>query len=195
MTGKRAKRLALLVLLVGAGLGMLAWSQPWASASLADGGTHEVPGSQASPETLALAMTALAGVVALAIAGRVLRLVVGALMVIVGILMAATVFPYEVAAVSLEPLADAAVTQTFWPILAVVAGVVIALSGMVALATGRTWPSTDRKYSTSRMQDAAAPADDASTRMDQWDALSAGDDPTEEAESESPDEPETPRAH
>jgi len=64
--------------------------------------------------------------------------------------------------------------MTAWPILALVAGALLIATGLLVVATARRWPGATRKYQTVRL----APADGARTSVDDWDALSGGDDPT-----------------
>ena len=85
--GKRGKRGALLTIVVGAGLAMLAWSQVWFSFELTLGAqaySGEARGDVAAPAVMALALAALAVLAALALAGVVFRYVLGALLALVG---------------------------------------------------------------------------------------------------------------
>lgn len=204
MAGRSAKRLAMLLLLAGAGLGMLAWTQPWAQLRLGDGAELVGAGADASPGTMALAAAALAAVAALAIAGPFFRMVMGALMIVVGglstwLALGVDAFRALGAAVRQHTaLADDAAVRavidggegglTAWPIVAAVGGALIAATGLFVLATGRGWPETGRRYSTTRLADAErGGVVDTGDRVDQWDALSAGDDPTTAAGEDVPE--------
>jgi hypothetical protein len=60
-------------------------------------------------------------------------------------------------------------------VVAIVLGVIMTLLGLAIAPTSRSWPDSGRKYTRSRMV-AADP--DASDPVQEWDALSEGDDPT-----------------
>ncbi|NLT25639.1 MAG: Trp biosynthesis-associated membrane protein [Microbacteriaceae bacterium] len=201
MTGRTGKRLALLLLLAGAGLGMLAWTQPWAALRLADGTELAGAGADASPGTMALSAAALAAVAALAIAGPVFRRIMGGLAVAIGALavwVALAVDPFRAlgaevrrhTALADDPAVREAIEAgtgglTAWPVVAAIGGAVVAIAGAVAIATAGRWPASGRRYSSTRL--AADPAEPES-RVDQWDALSAGEDPTgAEPDGDAPD--------
>jgi uncharacterized membrane protein (TIGR02234 family) len=196
---------AILALLVGSGLALLAWSQVWFTVRLVDGqataggaASIEVGGAIASPALAALALAGLALAGALAIAGPVIRVVLGALAIVLGgcIVLAASVsLGGPVAAVSAavadatgvagaEPTAElvAAATPTAWPFAAIAAGVIVAAAGVAVIVTGRAWP-TSRRYGGGAVTavDGARAGVPASDRaVDDWDGLSRGDDPTDE---------------
>ncbi|KAB1638442.1 Trp biosynthesis-associated membrane protein [Pseudoclavibacter terrae] len=211
--GKRNKRTALMTIVVGAGLAILAWSQVWFSFDLALGPesySGEVRGDVAAPAVMALALAALAVLAALALAGVVFRYVLGGLLTLVGAVLvlqsfvavgnpAPAIAPEVTAASGLageQTIADAVaagtVTVTFWPWLAVVAGAILMLAGLFAITTARRWPTGGRRFTTTSLEpvdaaagddepDAAPPAapTDSDRRVEQWDALSHGDDPTD----------------
>ncbi|MGR0219236.1 Trp biosynthesis-associated membrane protein [Agromyces sp. ZXT2-6] len=205
MRRERMKLPAILALLAGSGLSLLAWSQGWFTVRLVDGQATaggatsiEVGGAVASPALAALALAGLALAGALAIAGPVIRLALGVLAIVLGgsvVLAAWLSLADPVAAVS-AAVADAtgvagagptaelvgAVTVTAWPYAAVAGGVLIGTAGVVVLVTGRAWATSRRYGGGARMVadgtiDEAAPADRA---VDDWDGLSRGDDPTDE---------------
>lgn len=188
MTGRRAKLRLLLGSLVASGIVFTAWTQQWFSVELPGTATITADGSVAAPAltTLALAQVALVG--ALAIAGPLFRFVLGAIQ----FLLAATVV-LEAAVALGSPLAasesaiatatgeagarhpDAVVAMTAWPVVALVGGVLLALLAIAVLVTARTWPGSSRKYSAVRVE----PVDGPRSSIDDWDALSRGDDPTD----------------
>lgn len=195
---------AILGLLAGSGLALLAWSQAWFTVRLVDGQATaggataiEVGGAVASPALAALALAGLALAGALAIAGPVIRLVLGLLAVILGgsvVLASWMPLGTPVAAVSAavadatgvagaEPTAElvAAATASAWPYAAIAGGLLIAAAGVVVLVTGRAW-ATSRRYGGARLESDGARAEiPASDRaVDDWDGLSRGDDPTDE---------------
>lgn len=204
MGAERMKLPAILGLVIGSGLALLSWSQGWFTVRLVDGQATaggatalEVGGAIASPALAALSLAGLALAGALAIAGPVIRLVLGVLAVVLGgcIVLAASVsLGGPVAAVSpavadatgvagADPTAElvASTTATPWPFAAIAGGVLIALAGVVVLVTGRAW-ATSRRYGGVRLaSEEAQPEIPASDRaVDDWDGLSRGDDPTDE---------------
>jgi hypothetical protein len=66
------------------------------------------------------------------------------------------------------------VGTTAWPTVAIVAGALMVALGVAIAVTGHRWPKSGRKYSRSRLEPAAG-----ATPVDEWDALSGGDDPTQ----------------
>jgi hypothetical protein len=106
----------------------------------------------------ALALAAAAAGLAMLLAGPVFRLVLAALIALLGACV--------VLVAVLDPALEAPV------VVAIVAGALqVLVAGWVA-TTVRHWPSPGSRYSRSRLE--GDPASD-------WDALSAGDDPTDSA--------------
>jgi hypothetical protein len=184
-----ARRLKLAAILAGGLLGaltLIAWTQQWFGLTLATGQQLAVAGQVAAPALSALGLASLALVAALAIAGRVFRIVLAALEVVIGVLVvvsavAALAAPIaassatitnavgESGAAALAALV-ASVSVTPWPYFAFAFGALSALVGVAVLATTRRWPGPTRRY------EATAVADDSAAGN--WDALSAGKDPT-----------------
>lgn len=214
----RMKLPAILASAVGAGLALLSWSQTWFDVQLADatasgsGEVIAVPGSIASPALAALGLAGLALVAALAIAGPVIRIVLGILEVVLGgaVLLAAglsigdpigAVSPAVTEATGVSgagPTAElvAASVPTAWPVAAVVGGILLVAAGILVLATGTRWPSSSRRYRSARLVEAEGTASTARRRgaasdraIDDWDELSRGDDPTAAAADSADDEP------
>lgn len=201
MSAKRVKLYSVVGLLVGAGIAMLTLTQPWAMLGLH---TSEFErdfshsGGDTGTAIMGLAIATLAAAGALTIAGRLFRYVIGILTVGlgVGIAVAAGVgaadpaagFGPEIRQFSgitddagvREIISQGTIATTSWSFIALAAGVVIAIVGIVALVTAHRWPGSARKYSRTRVE-----AVDESTevidddRISQWDALSMGDDPTD----------------
>lgn len=216
MRPERMKLPAIVGILAGSGLALLAWSQTWFAVHLVDGAaaggatTLEVGGAVASPAVAALALAGLALAGALAIAGPLIRIVLGLLAALLGgclVLAASLSLADPVAAVSgaiaeatgvagARPTAElvASVERTAWPVAAIAAGVLVAIAGLLVVVTGRAWPTSRRYGGGVRLaadgSRTAAPSDRA---VDDWDGLSRGDDPThdpaDEATGESPTEP------
>jgi hypothetical protein len=184
-----ARRVRLFAILAGGLLGaltLIAWTQQWFGLTLAGGQSLAVAGQGAAPALSALGLASLALVAALAIAGRVFRVVLATLEVVIGVLVvvsAAAALSAPVAA-SAATITDAvgesgagalaalvaSVSVTAWPYLAVAFGALSALVGVAVLATSRRWPGPTRRY------EATGVADDSAAGN--WDALSAGKDPT-----------------
>lgn len=183
------RRLKLLVIVAAAlfgGLILIAWTQQWFVLTLTSGQSLPVAGQVAAPALSALGLASLALAAALSIAGRVFRVVLGVVEVLIGALVAAS----AIAALS-DPVTASVATVTAavgesgvdavaalvasvsvgaWACLAVAFGALSALVGIAVLATTTRWPGQTRKYET-------GPAD-AATPAGTWDALSEGRDPT-----------------
>ncbi|MFJ5698771.1 Trp biosynthesis-associated membrane protein [Arthrobacter sp. NPDC093139] len=146
----------------------------------------EVQGSKAATTVTALALVALAGGLAASIAGRIARWVITAIIVLaaVGIVAAAATVLADPLAAAQGSIAAATgvsgstadVSVTAFPVLAVVAGSLLALGGLLVIPAGRHW-KIRTKYDTAAPGTPAAkvgPVDE----IDSWDRLSRGDDPT-----------------
>lgn len=146
----------------------------------------QVQGSKAATTVTALALVALAGGLAAAIAGRIARWIITAIIVLAsaGIVgAAATVLADPLAAAQGSIAAatgvtgsSAEVSVTAFPAIAVVVGIVLALGALLIIPAGRYW-KVRTKYdarATGSGAAAAGPVDE----IDSWDRLSRGDDPT-----------------
>jgi hypothetical protein len=176
------KRLWLVLLLLAAGLLILAWSQPWFVFVTVDGQRITIPGSAAVAGLLATGLASLALGLALTIAPKVLRFVLGGL----GVVIALVALAVAVLAV-LDPVSASASTVTeqtgvsghdsivalldvteigVWPIVGIAGGVLALVAGVGVLATASRWPTAGGRY------------DRTPAEPDAWSALSEGDDPT-----------------
>lgn len=212
MRPERMKLPAILGILAGSGLGLLAWSQTWFAVTLVEGAAAggaemlEVGGATASPAIAALALAGLALAGALAIAGPLIRIVLGLLAAVLGgclVLAASLSLGNPVAAVSgaiaeatgvagADPTADlvASIATSAWPWVAIVGGVLVVLAGLLVVATGRAWPTSRRYGGGVRMAaEGARPGATSDRAVDDWDGLSRGDDPTEEPAHDTTHEP------
>jgi hypothetical protein len=149
----------------------------------------QVQGSKAATAVSALALVALAGGLAAAIAGRVARWVITAIILLAaaGIVTAAAIVLADPLAAAQGSIAAATgisgssvqVDVTVFPVLAVVAGSLLGICALAVVPAGRYWKSRT-KYdaaaagSTGAAAAQAGPADE----IDSWDRLSRGDDPT-----------------
>lgn len=187
MTPARERSLVVLgVLLAGAGA-VLASTQPFASAVIT--GTRApvvVTGSAAAPSLAPLGIVALALGIALTIAGRIARVVLGVVLVLLGAGTVAAAFPNVVddsvgtrgaitAVTGVTDVAGLVVSRsgTAWPVVAVAAGVLAVLLGLVVLLRSRRWTTGGRRFR------AEAPAVQRTDPISEWDALSRGSDPTD----------------
>ena len=187
MTPARERSLVVLgVLLAGAGA-VLASTQPFASAVVT--GTRApvvVAGSAAAPSLAPLGIVALALGIALTIAGRVARIVLGVVLVLLGAGVVAAAFPNVLddsvgtrgaitAVTGVTDVAGLVVSRsgTAWPAVAVAAGVLAVLLGLVVLLRTRRWTTGGRRFR------AEAPAVRRTDPISEWDALSRGSDPTD----------------
>jgi Tryptophan-associated transmembrane protein (Trp_oprn_chp) len=185
--------LVLAVLAVSA-LVLLAWSRDWFVFTLAGDSAERVavPGSVAAPALSALALAGIALAAALAIAGPVFRVVLGALQVVLGgcIVLSASLALANPVAAGARAVTDstgvdgedsvaalvAGVSSSIWPATTLGLGVLAALLGVAVLITFRRWPASSRRYSAVRFEDAPAQGRDAG--VSDWDTLSDGRDPT-----------------
>ncbi|WP_068119353.1 Trp biosynthesis-associated membrane protein, partial [Nocardioides massiliensis] len=185
---------ALLAGLGGGTLATLAATRTWVTATGEAGGVDvaaEVSGTSAAPLPWALALVALASWGAiLALRGRA-RVVVAALgaLAAVGGLVAAGLALGETderavdAVIDRGALAETAETSlTAWPWVTIVALVVTAAAGVVAVRRSPQWPAMGARYDAPADAAGAATtaelADDAGAR-ELWDALDRGLDPTD----------------
>lgn len=195
MTGRRLKGILIVVTLAASGIALMTWTQSWFSLTFTQethaGSSVDVPGEAAGPAVAALGLAGLALGGALAIAGRVLRVVFGVLEILIG----ASLITSAIVALSDPPAASAKTITEFtgvagteaahdlvasssataWPIVAVAAGLLLAILGVAVAATSRRWPESGRKFD-SPATEAHGQTQDA---VDSWDELSRGEDPTQ----------------
>lgn len=192
----RAKPFTLGIIALAGAVALGAGSQPWISFSL-DGASDQLPtghdlNAALSPVAIAVVVAALA----LSIAGPIFRRVLGLLVTglgagIVALAVAVAVDPESAMTARVTELTGlsghgglAAVTSatlTPWSWVTVAAGVIAALAGLVVVFTSGRWvTAAGRKYETASTK----PAEQKSDRISDWDALSVGEDPTDEAEPE-----------
>jgi uncharacterized membrane protein (TIGR02234 family) len=196
-----ARLIAVAATVLAGALGIISSTQTWLTVVLVDGAQNalDVPGAAAIPvlAPLSLAVLALGG--ALSIVGLVLRYIFAALTVVIAIVLGALtvqiVVAPPVAAVAAtvttatgltgtDAVSEvvAAVGQTPWPAVTLLAWTVLLAAGLFTLVTGRRWRGSGRKYATDAAPRAAAKTEAPPSRphdaIDSWDDLSRGDDPT-----------------
>ena len=205
-SGGRLKLLTILAVVIGAGLGLAGATQTWYTVTLTKAAGHGTPvivsGSDASPALTALALAGLALALAFAIAGRVARIVVGVLGLVLGVcVIIASVGRPERSAGVRDAISKATgitgnasvhaliggITASAWPTLALIGGILIALGALAALVSGTRWPGGSRRYDAVRFEESegqasatprAAEARPGDQAVDDWDELTRGDDPT-----------------
>jgi uncharacterized membrane protein (TIGR02234 family) len=172
MTGA-GRRVAVLLVLVGAAAVMLAATRSWAWVEVRDlPGVSDltVSGRRAEPAAVPVALAAVAGVFVLAISGLLVRMLVAAGLVLAGAAMTASGirFSRDGSAALSNALQDSlglvvggsgdgrgsgglffaggATDITFWPWVSVVGAALIATAGLLVLIAGRSWAGTGRRF-------------------------------------------------
>ncbi|MFU8872591.1 Trp biosynthesis-associated membrane protein [Micromonospora sp. SL4-19] len=176
--GRRELTYAVLLCLAGAGLAFWAVTRTWSVELTARGSLpavrHARTGADLLPWVSALALVGLAGGGAvLATRGRVRRLL-GGLLTLVGLGVAAG------GGYGLTASFGGGVSRQ-WPALVLAGGLVAAAGGVFTALRGDGWPAMGARYErsdrTAGRADAGRPAVERSTR-DAWEALDRGEDPT-----------------
>ena len=144
----------------------------------------QVQGSKAATAVTALALVALAGGLAAAIAGKVARWVITVIILLaaVGIVTAAGTVLADPLAAAQGSIAAAtgisgsnvSVATTVFPLLAVIAGALLGLSALLVVPASRHWKSRTKYDAAAVKAGTGGPADE----IDSWDRLTRGDDPT-----------------
>lgn len=184
----RGPAVAIVVLL---GLALFATSLPsWATASVptTTGSTGvSVTGADAAPGVSSAGLVVLVAGVVLALAGRLAR-VLAVIGIIAGGGLAAVsaarfladpevALGHAAAAVSGVPVVAGDVSTSVWPVLAIVVASVAVLAGATLPVLASSWQRVGRRYEIggtgSRSRTPRGQA------MDDWDALSRGDDPSQ----------------
>lgn len=194
MSPRKLRLVTILSIPLVAALTMLSVTQPWWTLDVADR-SIEVLGTDASPALSALALSSFALTAALALAGPVFRVVLGALQTLIGftVLFAAITSITDPVRASSALITDATgvagarslaelvdtVNLTAWPTVAVVSGALALLIGVFMLITVRRWPAATQKYQAVRLDNADGSADAPRDPARDWDALSDGSDPTD----------------
>ena len=189
MTPGRLRLISMAAIVAEAALVSLAWSQTWFLLRLS-GVELPVPGAVAGGALLPLALASLALVAALALAGPFFRVVLGVLDALLGVcVLSVSIWALsDPVRAALPILVDstgisgegtllgmvASAPATPWPFIALVLGVIMIMTGLGIAATSRAWPTSGAKYSRTRAETPDG------TAIHDWDALSEGDDPTDD---------------
>jgi uncharacterized membrane protein (TIGR02234 family) len=188
MSAGRRLTVAVLLCASGAGLALYGVTRTWSEIVTERPGLSALravrTGADLAPWVIGLALVALAGAGALFAVRGLARRVLGALLALAGVGIAAG----AVAGRAGLDVGAAGPGATVWPVACVVGGLLVVLGGLSAARHGHEWPGMGARY-----ERRAAPTDagrraDADDRaeVDQrvdtraaWDALDRGDDPTE----------------
>ena len=191
---RRGRSISVSAFLLGGAIGIISSTQTWLTVQRADAGADIlVPGASALPLLAPLSLAVLALGAALAITGRVLRIVFGVLAVAVSLLLGWSTLqllvtdPVDAVASTVTEITGlagdgamdgviAAIVPSAWPAIALAGWAILLLGALTVLVTGGGWKSGGRRYRT----DAAARAASAGPvdAVDSWDDLSRGTDPT-----------------
>lgn len=188
----RTKPLILLGIAASGAVSLLAGSQTWVSFML-EGihSTEVVPGQDINPALTPLALALVAAALALTIAGTVFRRVLGVLVALLGLATAALTWSAlatplgavsgkvtELTGISGNGSESAIVWSQVspWAYATLMLGIVATLLGVAVVVWGGRWVSAGRKYD-AEAQPGTAQSDEPD-RISDWDAMTAGDDPT-----------------
>jgi len=194
---------------IAAGLGLTASTQDWFGftliASTRQSADVMVQGSDAAAGLTALSLAGIALAGALAMAGRIARLLLGILGVVLGVCIL-----WSSAAPLGDPIASGAsaiskqtgiagdtavhhlVASTevmVWPVVGIVSGALFTLAGLVVIITFMAWPATSRRYEAVRFADASGKPTDASASASDPTGASDGA-PVSEAQADEQPDPE-----
>lgn len=177
--------LALLALVAGGGIMLIALSKPWVTGRSGGSGVPtiavSVTGGSAVPLALGAAVLILAGAAGVpATRGRG-RVIVGAVLVVAALAAVVATLRFGLAgSAATEALSGAGVdaagaTVSPWWVLCAAGGVLGLLGGVATIARGRNWPVLAGRY---ERAGAAAEGPKALSAAGIWDALDRGEDPT-----------------
>ena len=192
ITARRLYGPSVLAGLAVGGFAFFAAGRVWGTTQVLASGlpsdTVTVTGTEALPVVSALALVIVAGSIAVLATSARLRRIVGAVLVITGLVGAVLAFRYD------GPVLDALGTavnespaftgnntpdvhgMTSWPIIAAVAFVLAAILGVLVVTYGLRWPTMGRKYDS---PSARTSAESPESESDLWKALDEGRDPTQ----------------
>ncbi len=180
---------------VAGGLALYGATQVWVTLSLAAGaaasGWLEVTGQQVNQSLSPVAIAALAAALALTIAGRVFRRLLGVLVLLLGAGIAAIAVSVvrdpgaavagrlaEATGLEGPSQTDLVTSLMVSPLVAVTvaAGAALVLLGLLILFLGGRWRTGGRRYEADSGR--ARVVADEPDRISDWEALNDGDDPT-----------------
>ncbi|GID93693.1 Trp biosynthesis-associated membrane protein [Amorphoplanes digitatis] len=184
-----ARRLTATVLLCAAGAGLTIYgvTRTWSEIVTERPGLSALravrTGADLEPWVIGLALVALAGAGALPATRGLPRRVLGGLLALAGLGIAAG----AIAGRAGLDTGSAGAGATVWPVACVAGGLLILLGGLAAARYGHEWPGMGARYErgAARPDDDQTMDDDQAVDADQrvdtraaWDALDRGEDPT-----------------
>ncbi|GEM_PF-2048439 len=196
----RSSKLWLLaVIALASALALYGATQVWVTLRLADGAAAvdsiSVTGQQLNQSLSPVAIAALAAALALTIAGRVLRHLLGALVALLGagiVAITATVLSDPLAASSgrvaevtglagssNQALVTGTSIESFVP-MTLAAGAALVLLGLLVTVLSGRWKVAGRKYEAAPKTRATAGSDAEPDRISDWESMNEGEDPSEE---------------
>jgi uncharacterized membrane protein (TIGR02234 family) len=193
--GRRAYARALGLLVAGGVALIVAFGRTWSTTTVSGAGlptlTVTLSGTDLTPAGVAVGVLALAGVAGLAATRRAGRVLIGVLLVLAGLVVSYVAWDFStlwstsfglgdtirnlVAEKVGGDVADPATTITGWWILGLLAGLVVAAGGLLAVVTSGSWPEMGRRY---ERGDAVTAPGTAPRARSAWDQLDEGIDPT-----------------
>jgi uncharacterized membrane protein (TIGR02234 family) len=190
---------ALLMSLALAGMTRATWTTALAAGFTGAKQSVDVTGQDAAPAVLALALVGGAAAVATTLASRWVRFITGPVLILAGIGAIISAISVRADAVSASTSAVAEATgvvggaidaeASIWPLAALAPAVLLVVIGVLVLAVGGHWPRRRSRYQRDASREVAPaqldPSDDPAAA---WDALSRGEDPSDEEVDEAVDE-------
>jgi uncharacterized membrane protein (TIGR02234 family) len=187
-SARRERLIAVLVLAALGGAAVLASTQPWVEVAVRGARPVIVQGSAAAPALAPMALVLLALAATLSIAGRAARLVLALVAVLGGAALVVLALPVltdpagaasgsvttatGIAGSASVRAVIARATATGWPVLAALSGALTVVAGLLVAIRSPRWPTGGRRF---RPSSARAVTTDP---VEEWDALTAGNDPT-----------------
>ncbi len=194
---RRARSLAVVTILVGGAVALIASTQTWLDVALRDAGVTPlaVAGAVAVPLLAPLSLAALALGLALTIVGPVLRYVFAVIGAAIGVALVVSALRVAITA-PLDAVASTvtestglsgagtiaglvhSVMATPWPTFTAAAALAVLAGSVFTLLTARRWPGAGRRYRTEEARRPDVSGSRPHDAIDSWDDLSRGDDPT-----------------
>jgi hypothetical protein len=180
----RERLVLVLVVLALGGVVVLCSTQVFSTVTPVGAKAVPITGQVVAPALAPLGIVLLALAAALTIAGRIARVVLGVVLVLLGAVVVLLTLPSALdpaagtrgavsTATGVVGLVAVVAVGTPWPLVAAVAGVLAALAGTAVLVRSPGWPSGGGRY-----RQAGPAGGRRSDPVDEWDALTAGGDPT-----------------
>lgn len=194
----RSKLPLLGLVALGGVLALVSATQTWVALRLIEGAAATdmllVSGQDLNASLSPVAIAVLAAALALTIAGRVFRWVLGVLItglgagiaamsvgVLSGPVQAASGKLAEITAISGASQLDlvSSADTTIWPLLTVATGILLAVLGVAVVVLSGRWRAAGRKYESGSGASASAAALDEPDRISDWERQNEGEDPSE----------------